>query len=80
MPEGELEQFEDGIIDELIGDLTNFNIKAVEERMNELCGINYGTDLNRELFAIKSQIDMFDYHKAKEMLVDLKRRQDESGI
>ena len=48
--------------------------------MNELCGINYGTDLNRELFAIKSQIDMFDYHKAKEMLVDLKRRQDESGI
>ncbi|MCR5674004.1 MAG: response regulator [Lachnospiraceae bacterium] len=80
MPGGDIEPFDVAVIEEILNNLTNFNIKAVEEKMNELCGINYGTQLNRELYTIKSQIDMFDYHKAKEMLVDLKRRQDEYGI
>ena len=80
MPAGEMSEFDDGIIDELIDMLTNFNIRATEEKLDEVTAVNYGTELNTELFEIKKQVDVFDYHKAKELLLDLKRRRNESGI
>ena len=79
-PEGELQEFDDGIIDTLIDSLSKFNIKECEDRVNECVTINYGKDLNCDLRNIKECLDVFDYHKAKELLAELKRRRNESGI
>ncbi len=79
-PEGEVQEFDDGIIDMLIDSLSKFNIKECEDRVNECVTINYGKDLNCDLRNIKECLDVFDYHKAKELLAELKRRRNESGI
>ena len=79
-PQGNIMEFDNGIIDELIDLLNNFNIRAAEERVADITSINYGPELNNELHNIKKQLDVFDYHKAKELLADLKRRRNESGI
>ena len=74
---GEEMPFDDSVIDELIASLSNFNIKETEERVNECVGINYGKELNRAFCDIKNCLDVFDYHKAKELLIELKRRRGE---
>ncbi len=79
-PEGELVEFDDAVIDELITSLSNFSIKETEDRVNECTSVNYGTQVNEAFFEIKKCLDIFDYHKAKELLSDLKRRRNESGI
>ena len=60
----------------LIDHLAKFNIKATEEKIGECCSINYGQDINRALREIKSQLDVFDYHKAKELLTVLKSKEE----
>jgi CheY-like chemotaxis protein/HPt (histidine-containing phosphotransfer) domain-containing protein len=80
VPEGDVVEFNDTVIDELIDFLTNFNIKSVEETVAYCCQINYGPEINDALREIKKQLDIFDYHKAKELLSDLKRRRNGSGI
>ena len=79
-PEGDVTELDDSIIDELIDALTNFNIKATEDRIAECSAINYGHEINEVIRDIKNKLEVFDYHKAKELLVDLKRRKNESGI
>ncbi len=80
LPEGDEVPFDDTIIDELITALSNFSIKETEDRVNECVGINYGTEVNEALRNVKNCLDIFDYHKAKEELNELKRRRNESGI
>ena len=79
-PEGEMVEFDDGIIDELIDSLSRFNIKETEEKVAEHLGVNYGSEVNHAFAEINSQLEVFDYHKAKELLMELKRRRNESGI
>ena len=79
-PEGEQSELDVTLIDSLINALIAFNIKDVENGVNECVHINYGTEINKAFRDIKSCLDVFDYHKAKELLTDLRRRQDESGI
>ena len=79
-PEGEEVAFDDGIIDELIAALSNFNIRETEEKVRECLDINYGHLVNETMRNVNSQLEVFDYHKAKELLVELKRRRNESGI
>ncbi|MBO4904913.1 MAG: response regulator [Lachnospiraceae bacterium] len=79
-PEGDIVELDISLIDELIDHLSKFNIKATEDKINECCGINYGSDINKSIREIKNQLDVFDYHKAKELLTDLKRRRNESGL
>ena len=75
-PEGEVVTLDTSIIDELIDQLAKFNIKATEEKINECCTINYGKEINQAIRQIKSQLDIFDYHKAKELLTDLKNKEE----
>ncbi|MCR5686708.1 MAG: response regulator [Lachnospiraceae bacterium] len=79
-PEGEEVEIDDTMIDELIEDLTAFSIKATEEMIGKCIIVNYGEDANRTFRDVKSALDVFDYHKAKELLTDLKRRRNEPGI
>ena len=79
-PEGVIREFEDAILDELIEALSKFNIKECEDKINECVTINYGSEVNSALRNIKDCIDVFDYHKTKELLTELKRRRNESGI
>ncbi|MCR5590232.1 MAG: response regulator [Lachnospiraceae bacterium] len=79
-PEGEEIELDDAVIDELITSLSNFNIKDTEERVSECVKNNYGKQINDAVREIKNQLDVFDYHKAKELLTELKRRKNESGI
>ncbi len=80
MPEGDVEEFDDTVLDELIDNLSKFNIKATETKVSEITTINYGEDVNKAFFEIKKCLEVFDYHKAKELVSDLKRRRNESGI
>ena len=75
-PEGEIVTLDPAVIDELIDQLAKFNIKATEDKINECCGINYGSQINQAFRQIKSQLDIFDYHKAKELLTDLKNKEE----
>ena len=79
-PEGEEVQFDDSIIDELIDSLTKFNIKACEDRVAECVQTNYGHDINSVFHDVKMSLEVFDYHKAKDQLTELKRRRNESGL
>ena len=74
-PEGEIEEFDDAWLDEMINALSMFNIRETEERINSLVTVNYGKELNVRLRKIKECIDMFDYHKAKELLSELKKEE-----
>ncbi len=80
MPDGDEEEFDDAVLDELTQNLSNFNIKATEIRVEEITHVNYGDDVNRTFFEIKKCLEVFDYHKAKELVTELKRRRNESGI
>ena len=79
-PEGDVVEFDNAVIDELINALTNFNIKETEDKVGQIVTVNYGHDINEAFRNIKNCIDVFDYHKAKELLAELKRRRNESGI
>ena len=79
-PSGEESSFDDNVIDEMIDALSNFRIKETEEKIAQLCGINFGTEINNSIKEIKGTLEVFDYHKAKELLTELKRRRNESGI
>ncbi len=79
-PEGEETEFDDDLIDELIDDLSKFNIKATENKVGEITSVNYGNEINKTFSDIKKCLEVFDYHKAKELLTELKRRRNESGI
>ncbi len=79
-PEGEESVLDVALIDSLINALIAFNIKDAENGVNECVHINYGAEINKAFRDIKTCLDVFDYHKAKELLTDLRRRQDESGI
>ena len=79
-PAGEITEYDDAITDDLITALSGFNIKETEEKVAECVKINYGPDINQVMRDVKNQLDIFDYHKAKELLTDLKRRRNESGI
>lgn len=79
-PEGEVTQLDESLLDELIDALTHFNIKVTEERIEECASINYGHEINEVIREVKNKLEIFDYHKAKELLMDLKRRKNESGI
>ena len=74
-PVGEQVPFDDGIIDELIGSLSNFNIKATEEKVEECVATNYGSELNALFRNLKNCLDVFDYHKAKELLKEHKKEE-----
>ena len=80
MPQGDVEEFDDSVIDQIVSDLSNFNIKASEDKVKECAAVNYGDDINETFREVKKCLEIFDYHKAKDLLVDLKRRRDESGI
>ncbi len=75
MPEGDVEEFDRQIIDELIDNLSKFNIKATETKVEEITGINYGEEINKAFFEIKKCLEIFDYHKAKDLLIDLKKEE-----
>ena len=79
-PEGEETEFDDTLIDKLINALTNFNIKETEDTVHEIVKVNYGQEVNETFFEINKLLDVFDYHKAKELLIDLKRRRDEQSL
>ena len=79
-PEGEITEYDDTITDELIDALTNFKIKETEDKVAECVKINYGTEINSVFREVKNTLEIFDYHKAKELLAELKRRRNESGI
>lgn len=74
-PEGDVESFDMAVVDELIGYLTNFNIKATEDKVSEICSVNYGPDINEKFRQIKNVLEIFDYHKAKELLNDIKKEE-----
>ncbi|MCR5300920.1 MAG: response regulator [Lachnospiraceae bacterium] len=80
MPEGEEEVFDDSVIDTLIDALTNFNIKQTEDQAKEISKVNYGKQINEAFYEINKKLEVFDYHGAKELLADLKRRKDEQSI
>ncbi len=75
VPEGDVEEFDMAVVDELIEFLTNFNIKATEDKVSEICSVNYGPDINEKFRQIKSVLEVFDYHKAKELLGDIKKEE-----
>ena len=79
-PEGEEVKFDDAILDEIIDSLTNFNINETEAKVKECVSVNYGKEINTVFRSVKSLLDIFDYHKAKDELTELKRRRNESGI
>lgn len=79
-PEGEVNVLDPKLIDGFIDSLTAFNIKETENGINECCRINFGSDINKAFREIKASLDVFDYHKAKELLTELGRRLNESGI
>ena len=79
-PEGEVVTLDDSVIDELGDALTNFNISVAENRIAECVKINYGHEINEVIRDVKNSLEVFDYHKAKELLTELKRRKNESGI
>ena len=79
-PSGEQMEFDDGILDELIDNLTQFNIKATENLVSQTAGVNYGEEVNSAFSQIRKCLEVFDYHKAKELATQLKRRRNESGI
>ncbi len=80
VPAGDETEFDNAILDEIIDNLSQFNIKATESRVEEITSVNYGDEVNRTFFEIKKCLEVFDYHKAKELATDLKRRRNESGI
>ncbi|MBO4890442.1 MAG: response regulator [Lachnospiraceae bacterium] len=74
-PEGEQVPFDDGIIDELIASLSNFNIKATEDKVEECVSVNYGSEINTLFRNVKNCLEVFDYHKAKELLKEHKKEE-----
>lgn len=80
MPEGEETEFDDEVIDRLLNALTNFNIKETEDTVHEIVKVNYGQQINEAFFEINKMLEVFDYHKAKELLGDLKRRRNEQSL
>ena len=73
IPDGKEVEYDAAITDELIDALTNFNIKAAEERAADCVKINYGNEVNELMRSVKNCLDVFDYHKAKELLVEFKK-------
>ena len=74
-PEGEQIPFDDGIIDELILSLSNFNIKSTEDKVAQCLVDNYGPRINKLFRDVKNCLDIFDYHKAKQLLADYKKEE-----
>ena len=74
-PEGEQVVFDDGIIDELIESLSKFSIKETEDRVAECVNTNYGPEINKLFRDVKNCLDVFDYHKAKELLTEHKKEE-----
>ena len=75
MPEGEEVIYDPAITDDLIDALTNFNIKEAEEKVAAYVKTNYGSKVNELMRALKNCLDVFDYHKAKELLVEFKKEE-----
>ena len=61
-------------IEELQQSLNSVNLKKCEEMINEMSGINYGSDNNAIVKQIKDAYEMFDYHKVKDLLAELSDR------
>ncbi len=78
--EGDITEYDDSITEVIISALSSFRIKETEEKVAECVKINYGPDINNVFREVKNRLDIFDYHKAKELLIDLQRRRNESGI
>ena len=68
------------VLDNIIDSLTNFNIKDTEEAVSACVTVNYGHEINTVFRDVKNSLEIFDYHKAKDLLTDLKRRKNESGL
>lgn len=79
-PEGEELPLDTTVLDNIINALSNFNIKETEDAISECVRVNYGHDINSVFREVKSSLEIFDYHKAKDLLTDLKRRNNESGL
>ncbi|MBE5849523.1 MAG: response regulator [Lachnospiraceae bacterium] len=79
-PEGEEVALDLSLLDNIIESLSNFNIKATEDAVSECVSVNYGHEINTVFRDVKSSLEIFDYHKAKDLLTDLKRRKNESGL
>ncbi|MBQ8006448.1 MAG: response regulator, partial [Lachnospiraceae bacterium] len=79
-PEGEEVALDLSVLDNIIESLSNFNIKATEDAVSECVSVNYGHEINTVFRDVKSSLEIFDYHKAKDLLTDLKRRKNESGL
>ena len=59
------------LIRDLQQSLNNVNLKKCEEIIDKLSGVNYGSDANKLIKQIKDAYEMFDYHKVKELLVNM---------
>ena len=79
-PEGEELPLDTTVLDNIINALSNFNIKETEDAISECVRVNYGHDINSVFREVKNSLEIFDYHKAKDLLTDLKRRNNESGL
>ena len=74
-PKGEETVLDDGLVDDILNALTNFNINETESKVNECVKVNYGSKINSIFREVKSMLDVFDYHKAKELLMELKKEE-----
>lgn len=79
-PSGKEEELDISVIDGMLLDLTNFNIKNAENAAKELLNTNFGHEINSIIREVNNNLEIFDYHKAKDLLTDLKRRKNESGL
>ena len=79
-PSGNEVSLDLSVLDNIIDSLTNFNIKDTEDAISACVTVNYGHDINTVFRDVKNSLEVFDYHKAKDLLTDLKRRKNESGL
>lgn len=72
LPQGDVVSLDIDKIDEVINALAGFNLKLCEEKLKELVTINFGQDINSRIKSINDSYEMFDYHKVKDELNELK--------
>lgn len=56
------------VIEELRNALANVNLKKCEEIIEELSGVNYGSEFNKQIKEIKKKYEQFDYGSVKSLI------------
>ncbi len=79
-PSGDVVPLDLSVLDNIIESLANFNIKETEDAISQCVTVNYGHEINSVFSDVRNSLEVFDYHKAKDLLTDLKRRKNESGL